>query len=122
MLAITMRARTKVTSPSLWSRRLGPSFAFRRNLPNLIPEAGRRGESVTVDPESLPFPEAGWDKDTEAFVHVLDYTTNQEVRRRIAFVVQIYPRRRWAIHTRGSVARGTTSPPDHVGTWGGETK
>lgn len=45
----------------------------------------RRGKSVTVDPESAPFPEAGWDKDTEAFGNVLDYATNEEVRRRIAF-------------------------------------
>ena len=49
----------------------------------------RRGKSVTVDPESLPFPEAGWDKDTEAFGHVLDYATNQEVRRRIAFTTRM---------------------------------
>lgn len=45
----------------------------------------RRGKSVTVDPESVPFPEAGWDKDTEAIGHVLDYTTREEIRRRIAF-------------------------------------
>lgn len=45
----------------------------------------RRGKSVTVDPELVPFPEAGWDQDTEAIGHVLDYPTNEEVRRRIAF-------------------------------------
>lgn len=49
----------------------------------------RRGKSVTVDPESAPFPEAGWDKDTEAFGHVLDYTTREEVRRRIAFTTRM---------------------------------
>jgi centromere protein C len=49
----------------------------------------RRGKSVTVDPESAPFPEAGWDKDTEAFGSVLDYTTNEEVSRRIAFTAQM---------------------------------
>lgn len=45
----------------------------------------RRGKSVTVGPESATFPEAGWDKDTEATGHVLDYITTEEVRRRIAF-------------------------------------
>ncbi|KAF9646077.1 hypothetical protein BDM02DRAFT_3100458 [Thelephora ganbajun] len=49
----------------------------------------RRGKSVTVDPESGPFPEAGWDRDTEAFGHVLDYTTKEEVRRRIAFTTRM---------------------------------
>ena len=49
----------------------------------------RRGKSVTVDQESPPFPEAGWDNDTEAFGHVLDYATNEEVRRRIAFTTRM---------------------------------
>jgi len=49
----------------------------------------RRGKSVTVDPESIPFPEAGWDKDTESFGHVLDYTTKEEVRRRVAFTTRM---------------------------------
>ena len=49
----------------------------------------RRGKSVTVDPESVPFPEAGWDKDTEAYGHVLDYTTQEEVRRRVAFTTRM---------------------------------
>ena len=49
----------------------------------------RRGKSVTVDPESAPFPEAGWDKDTEAVGHVLDYPTKEEVRRRIAFTTRM---------------------------------
>jgi centromere protein C len=49
----------------------------------------RRRKSVTVDPESVPFPEAGWDKDTEAFGHVLDYATEQEIRRRIAFTTRM---------------------------------
>jgi centromere protein C len=49
----------------------------------------RRGKSITVDPESAPFPEAGWDKDTEAFGHVVDYITNEEVSRRIAFTTQM---------------------------------
>ena len=49
----------------------------------------RRGKSVTVDPESISFPEAGWDKGTEAIGRVLDYTTNQEVKRRIAFTTQM---------------------------------
>ena len=33
-----------------------------------------------VKPEPLLPPEVRWDKDMEAFGHVLDYTTNQEVR------------------------------------------
>ena len=45
----------------------------------------RRAKSVTVDPEHSPFPEAGWDKDTEAFGQVLDYDTKDEVKRRIVF-------------------------------------
>lgn len=49
----------------------------------------RRGKSVTVDPESVPFPEAGWDKDTEAFGHVVDYSSKEEVRRRIAFTTRM---------------------------------
>ena len=49
----------------------------------------RRGKSVTVDPESVPFPEAGWDKDTEAIGHVLDFATMKEVRRRIAFTTRM---------------------------------
>jgi centromere protein C len=49
----------------------------------------RRGKSVTLDPESVPFPEAGWDKDTEAIGHVLDYTTMEEVKRRIAFTTRM---------------------------------
>ena len=49
----------------------------------------RRGKSVTVDPESVPFPEAGRDKDTEAFGHVIDYFTNEEVRRRVAFTTRM---------------------------------
>ena len=49
----------------------------------------RRAKSVTVDPESAQFPEAGWDKDTEPFGHVLDYITKEEVRRRIAFTTQM---------------------------------
>ena len=49
----------------------------------------RRGKSATVDSEPLPFPEAGRDKDTEVFGRVLDYTTSQEVRRRIAFTTRM---------------------------------
>ena len=49
----------------------------------------RRGKSATVDPESALFPEAGWDKDTEAIGHVLDYPSKVEVRRRIAFTTQM---------------------------------
>lgn len=49
----------------------------------------RRGKSVTVDPESAPFPEAGWDKDTESFGHVLDYITMEEVKQRIAFTTRM---------------------------------
>ena len=49
----------------------------------------RRGKSVTVDPEFVPFPEDGWDKDTEAFGRVMDYNTNEEVRRRIAFTTRM---------------------------------
>jgi len=49
----------------------------------------RRGKSVTVDPESVPFPEAGWDKDTESHGHVVDYITQEEVRRKVAFTTQM---------------------------------
>lgn len=49
----------------------------------------RRGKSVTVDPESGVFPEAGWDAETEALGHVVDYDTNEEVRRRIAFTTRM---------------------------------
>jgi len=49
----------------------------------------RRGKSVTVDPESVPFPEAGWDKDTEAYGHVVDFATQEEVRRKIAFTTRM---------------------------------
>lgn len=49
----------------------------------------RRGKSLTVDPESPPFPEAGWDKDTEAYGQVLDYATKQDVRRRIVFATHM---------------------------------
>jgi centromere protein C len=49
----------------------------------------RRAKSVTIDPESAPFPEAGWDKDTEAFGHVLDFNTAEEVRRRIVFTTRM---------------------------------
>jgi len=49
----------------------------------------RRGKSVTVDPESAPFPEAGWDKDTEAYGHVVDYATQEEVRRKVAFTTRM---------------------------------
>jgi len=50
----------------------------------------RRGKSVTVDPETAPFPEAGWDKDTEAFGHVVDFATKDEIRRRIAFTARMF--------------------------------
>ena len=46
-------------------------------------------ESVIADLESLPFPEPGWDKDTETFGHVLDFTANHEVRRRIAYTTRM---------------------------------
>ena len=49
----------------------------------------RRGKSVTVDPESVPFPEAGWDEETESHGHVLDYATQQEVRRKLAFTTHM---------------------------------
>ena len=49
----------------------------------------RRGKSVTVDPESVPFPEVGWDKDTEPYGHVVDYTTQEEVRRKVAFTTRM---------------------------------
>ena len=49
----------------------------------------RRGKSVTVDPESAQFPEAGWDNDTEAFGRVLDYITGEEVKRRITFTTHM---------------------------------
>lgn len=49
----------------------------------------RRGKSVTVDPDFPPFPELGWDKDTQAFGHVLDYVTGEEVRRRITFTTHM---------------------------------
>ena len=49
----------------------------------------RRGKSVTVDPESGLFPEAGWDKDTEAFGHVVDFVTKEEIRRRLAFTTRM---------------------------------
>ena len=49
----------------------------------------RRGKSVTVDPESVPFPEAGWDKDTESHGNVVDYITQEEVRRKVAFTTQM---------------------------------
>ena len=47
----------------------------------------RRGTSATVDPESTPFIEAAWDRDAEAFGHVLDYAI-KEVGRRIAFTIR----------------------------------
>ena len=49
----------------------------------------RRGKSTTVDPESAPFPEAGWDKDTQQFGHVLDYVTQEEVKRKIVFTTRM---------------------------------
>lgn len=49
----------------------------------------RRGKSVTVDPESVPFPEAGWDKKTESYGNVIDHNTNEEVSRRIAFTTHM---------------------------------
>ena len=49
----------------------------------------RRAKSVTVDPEYPPFPEAGWDKDTQQFGHVLDYVTKEEVKRKIAFTARM---------------------------------
>ena len=36
-----------------------------------------------------PFPKAGWDKDTEAFGHVLDYAAKEEVRQRIVFTARM---------------------------------
>jgi len=42
-----------------------------------------RGKSVNVEPESAPFPEAGWNKDTEAFGHALDCAIKEEFERRI---------------------------------------
>ena len=53
-----------MTSPLISSLRLGPSFVFHRNLSNLLGEnrKKRRGESVTVDPESARFPETDWDR------------------------------------------------------------
>ena len=86
MAAATMRAktatkRTKVTGPPLSSRRLMPSFAFHRSLANLLrrKHKKRRGKNVTINSESLPFPEAGWDKDTEAFGYLLDYITYRKI-------------------------------------------
>ena len=49
----------------------------------------RRGKSVTVDPESALFPETGWDKDTEPYGHVMDYATQKEVKRKIAFTTRM---------------------------------
>ena len=49
----------------------------------------RRGKSVTVDPESTSFPEAGWDDDTESHGHVVDYITQEEVRRKVAFTTRM---------------------------------
>lgn len=49
----------------------------------------RRGKSVTVDPESVPFPEVGWDSETGAIGCVMDYATNTEVNRRIAFTTRM---------------------------------
>ena len=50
----------------------------------------RRGKSITVDPESNPFPEAGWDKDTEAYGQVMDYATKEVISRRIAFTARMW--------------------------------
>ena len=69
--------------PSFQSR---PSPAFHGNPSN--PREETRGKSITVDPESALFPEAGWNEDTEAFGHVMDYVT-KEVRRRIAFTTWV---------------------------------
>ena len=81
----TMTKKTRVTNASLSSHWLGPSFTFRRNWSNLMGRNTRRGEG-----RALPsIPEAGWDKDTEEFERVLDYTTSQEVRRRIAFTTRM---------------------------------
>ena len=44
-----------------------------RKLPNLL---ARKEKSITADPESGPFPEVGWDRDTEAFGHVVDYVSS----------------------------------------------
>ena len=45
----------------------------------------KAGEGGHRRPRIPPFPEAGWDKDTEAFGHVLDFATKEEVRERIAY-------------------------------------
>ena len=47
-----------------------------RSIESPEPLGNKRGEkSITADPESGPFPEAGWDRDTDAFGQVVDYVS-----------------------------------------------
>ena len=46
----------------------------------------RQRNSITIDPESAPFPEAGWDK---AFGHLMGYSTREEVRQQIVFTTRV---------------------------------
>ena len=48
----------------------------------------RRGESVTVNPESTLFPEAGWDDDMEALGCVLDRVARNEVKQTVMYTMQ----------------------------------
>jgi len=50
-----------------------PIKAIPRALREPVEE--KRGRSVTSDPGSVSFPEAGWDKDAVAFGHLMDCAT-----------------------------------------------
>jgi len=70
------------------------------------PTEGRRGKSVTSDPGSVSFSEAGWDKDTAAFSrHLVDYAIKGKKNRVYGVNVSRNTQRGQIIRTRRFLAR-----------------
>ena len=73
------------------------------------PVEGRRGKSITSDPGSVSFPEAGWDKDTAAFGHLMDYATKGKINRVHGANVSRNTQRRQIIRARRLLVRDRRS-------------